>query len=171
MRPTSIGDQLMRPTAIGHQLSLPLSLAGPRFTCALLRRLHALSTPRTPPSRHATSAASHDTASSARSSDWVPFAPLKAQFSTMAPGVHVRPHTGPTNAKLTVHYGLQVPDGAAIRVAGGSWRPFVERGLLVFDDSYEHEVWQNGTSDRTTLVLHVAHPDLARAFSEVVRAD
>ena len=84
------------------------------------------------------------------------------QLSTMAAGVHVRPHTGPTNAKLTVHYGLDVPDGASIRV-GDEARPFAPRELLVFDDSFEHEVWQNGTSARTTLVLHVAHPELGGA--------
>ena len=94
-----------------------------------------------------------------------PFAPLKAQFSTMAPGVHVRPHTGPTNAKLTLHYGLAVPDGssstagARMRVAD-EVRPFVQGGLLAFDDSFEHEVWQGGSTPRTTLVLHVAHPGL-----------
>ena len=33
--------------------------------------------------------------------------------------------------------------------------------LLVFDDSWEHEVWQNGTAPRTTLVLHVSHPQLS----------
>ena len=113
-----------------------------------------------------------------------PFAPLKAQFSTMAPGVHVRPHTGPTNAKLTLHYGLRVPTardastrsahavgsgtgtgtsgGARIRV-GNETRPFVAQGLLVFDDSFEHEVWQDGAAERTTLVLHIAHPDLPAA--------
>jgi len=89
-----------------------------------------------------------------------PYAPLKAQFSTMAAGVHVRPHTGPTNAKLTVHYGLDVPDGSVIRVHDEA-RPFEQRGLLVFDDSWEHEVWQNGTTPRTTLVVHVAHPQLS----------
>ena len=33
------------------------------------------------------------------------------------------------------------------------------RELLAFDDSWEHEVWQNGSAPRTTLVLAVAHPD------------
>ena len=89
-----------------------------------------------------------------------PYAPLKAQFSTMAPGVHVRPHTGPTNAKLTVHYGLEVPKGSVIRVHDEA-RPFEPRELLVFDDSWEHEVWQNGTTPRTTLVVHVAHPQIS----------
>ena len=69
----------------------------------------------------------------------IPFEPLKAQFSQMAPGVHVRAHTGPTNAKLTIHYGLSVSAGARIRV-GEETRPFEERGLMVFDDSFEHEV-------------------------------
>ena len=114
------------------------------------------------------------------------YSPLKAQFSTMAAGVHVRPHTGPTNAKLTLHYGLRVPaaavspssaakdgsikslvsshtgvggKGCRIRV-GNETRPFLSGGLIAFDDSYEHEVWQDGKSERTTLVLHVAHPDL-----------
>ena len=127
-----------------------------------------------------------------------PYAPLKAQFSTMAAGVHVRPHTGPTNAKLTLHYGLSVPEpsrnrskssraggngdagadggsgkggvdgvhGARIRV-GDETRPFVARGLLAFDDSFEHEVWQDGDGDRTTLVLHVAHPDLPSGHSRM----
>ena len=91
-----------------------------------------------------------------------PWAPLKAQFSTMAPGVHVRPHVGPTNAKLTIHYGLHVPQGALLRV-GSERRAYEEQELLVFDDSFEHEVWQHGATERTTLVLHVAHPEHTRA--------
>ena len=96
-----------------------------------------------------------------------PYMPLKAQLSSMAAGVHVRPHTGPTNQKLTVHYGLEVPAGTDGRTAstirvGRDTRPFVPRGLLVFDDSFEHEVWQNASTTRTTLVLHVAHPELAK---------
>ena len=88
-----------------------------------------------------------------------PYEPLKAQFSTMAPGVHVRPHTGPTNAKLTLHYGLAVPEGTSIRVASER-RPFAQRGLIAFDDSFVHEVWHDGSGHRTTLVLHVAHPGM-----------
>ena len=39
-------------------------------------------------------------------------------------------------------------------------RPFVQDGLLAFDDSYEHEVWQDSEGPRTTLVLHVSNPAL-----------
>ena len=86
----------------------------------------------------------------------------------MGAGVHVLPHTGPTNAKLTAHYGLDLPPGASVRV-GGEWREYRERELLVFDDSFEHEVWQNGTAERTTLVLHVAHPELRGTLADVAR--
>lgn len=124
-----------------------ISAPKPYFTCALLSRLRTMGSP-------------------ARNRSRAPYAPLKAQFSTMAAGVHVRPHTGPTNGKLTAHYGLVVPTGASVRVVD-EWRHFAERELLVFDDSFEHEVWQNGSSDRTTLVLHLAHPDLLGGLAQV----
>lgn len=31
---------------------------------------------------------------------------------------------------------------------------------LIFDDSFEHEVWNNGTSARLVLIVDVWHPDL-----------
>ena len=46
-------------------------------------------------------------------------------------------------------------------VSGAAFCFFPSGGLLAFDDSYEHEVWQNGATDRTTLVLHVMAPGAA----------
>lgn len=31
---------------------------------------------------------------------------------------------------------------------------------MVFDDSFEHEVWHNGTALRLILIVDVWHPDL-----------
>lgn len=31
---------------------------------------------------------------------------------------------------------------------------------MVFDDSFEHEVWHNGTSPRLVLIVDVWHPEL-----------
>lgn len=31
---------------------------------------------------------------------------------------------------------------------------------MVFDDSFEHEVWHNGTEYRLILIIDVWHPDL-----------
>lgn len=31
---------------------------------------------------------------------------------------------------------------------------------MIFDDSFEHEVWHNGTSPRLILIVDVWHPEL-----------
>lgn len=31
---------------------------------------------------------------------------------------------------------------------------------MIFDDSFEHEVWHNGTALRLILIIDVWHPDL-----------
>lgn len=32
--------------------------------------------------------------------------------------------------------------------------------MLIFDDSFEHEVWHNGTGVRLVLIVDIWHPDL-----------
>ncbi|XP_058837946.1 uncharacterized protein LOC131693817 isoform X2 [Topomyia yanbarensis] len=84
----------------------------------------------------------------------------QVKFSVMQPGTHVWPHCGPTNCRIRAHLGLKVPDGVTIRVADEirSW----ENGKwLIFDDSYEHEVWHNGTGTRLVLIVDFWHPDLS----------
>ena len=82
----------------------------------------------------------------------------QAYFSVMAPGTHVKAHCGPTNTKLRCHLGIIVPDSSRIRVADQviNWR---ESGCIVFDDSFEHEVW-NPDEERAVLIIDVWHPDL-----------
>ncbi|KAL1115785.1 hypothetical protein AAG570_006075 [Ranatra chinensis] len=85
----------------------------------------------------------------------------QSKFSVMHPETHVWPHCGPTNCRLRAHLGLVVPPGTHIRVAEktGTW---VEGKVIVFDDSFEHEVWHNGTSFRLVLIVDVWHPDLTK---------
>jgi aspartate beta-hydroxylase len=78
----------------------------------------------------------------------------------MKPGTRVRPHTGPSNERIRVHLGLEVPEGCCgIRVGTieKSWR---EGELLIFDDSFEHEVWHRGEKRRLVLIVDFLHPDL-----------
>ena len=82
-----------------------------------------------------------------------------ACFSAMMPGSHARPHCGTTNAKLRCHLPLQVPEGCRMRVGNEVVR-WSEGKLLVFDDSFEHEVWTAGDRARFVLVFDVYHPDL-----------
>jgi aspartate beta-hydroxylase len=83
----------------------------------------------------------------------------QTKFSVMHPTTHVWPHCGPTNCRLRVHLGLKVPPRTYIRVADEirSWK---NGEVLIFDDSFEHEVWHNGTTFRLVLIVDVWHPEL-----------
>ncbi|KAH8052687.1 peptide-aspartate beta-dioxygenase [Aureococcus anophagefferens] len=80
-------------------------------------------------------------------------------FSTLAPGTRLRPHCGSTNARLTCHFGVVVPDGDVKIRCGDEWRKWVEGDSIVFDDSWEHEVRHDGDSPRCVLLMNFWHPD------------
>jgi len=92
-------------------------------------------------------------------------------FSALGPGCHLHPHCGSTNARLTCHLPLLVPKGAesdeceggdtcAIRVADET-RVYREGELMVFDDSFEHEVWNRHASEtRVVLLIRFWHPEI-----------
>ena len=86
-----------------------------------------------------------------------------AGISRLEPGAAIRPHTGPTNRRWTLHLGLVVDaadvDRLTLTVAGtaraGAW---VQGKVVLFDDSYEHDVVHAGARDRVVLDLSVDHP-------------
>ncbi|KAH3748956.1 hypothetical protein DPMN_183445 [Dreissena polymorpha] len=77
----------------------------------------------------------------------------------MHPGVHVWPHTGPTNCRIRAHLGLKVPQGPRIRV-GNETRTWKEGKFIIFDDSFEHEVWHDGIDFRLVLIVDFWHPEI-----------
>ncbi|XP_063183016.1 aspartyl/asparaginyl beta-hydroxylase isoform X14 [Chroicocephalus ridibundus] len=83
------------------------------------------------------------------------------KYSIMHPGTHVWPHTGPTNCRLRMHLGLVIPkEGCRIRCAQEN-RTWEEGKVLIFDDSFEHEVWQDAGSYRLIFIVDVWHPELS----------
>jgi beta-hydroxylase len=83
-----------------------------------------------------------------------------AFFSIMAPGVRLPPHKGPWKGFLRYHLGLMVPEPmerCGIEVGGvkAYWR---EGQSLVFDDTYEHHVWNDTNGTRVVLFLDVVRP-------------
>ena len=78
----------------------------------------------------------------------------------MRPGVHVWPHCGPTNCRVRCHLGLVTPPGPRIRV-GNETRAWEQGRFIIFDDSFEHEVWHDGESVRLVLIIDVWHPELS----------
>lgn len=85
----------------------------------------------------------------------------ESTFSALGAGAHLKPHCGSTNCRLTCHLPLLVPDGCSIRV-GDEERPYREGEMMIFDDSFEHEVWHRGKPGTTRVVLLIRfwHPDI-----------
>jgi beta-hydroxylase len=80
-----------------------------------------------------------------------------AMFSILSPRKHIPPHNGPYKGVLRYHLGLLVPepeDQLGISVGGqvAQWR---EGESLVFDDTFEHFVWNNTDGTRVVLFLDV----------------
>lgn len=81
------------------------------------------------------------------------------KISVLTPGTQVRPHSGPSNARMRVHLGIAVPPGASISVGGerGMW---LQGDVIAFDDSFEHWVEHTGDAPRIVLIVDVWHPDM-----------
>jgi beta-hydroxylase len=85
---------------------------------------------------------------------------LSAFYSVMLAGAHVPRHTGPTKAILTAHLGLIIPlrrERCHMQVAENDvvWE---EGKVVVFDDMFPHEVWNDTDEDRIILLIHLKRP-------------
>lgn len=80
-------------------------------------------------------------------------------FSRLSPGARIPPHCGVLNARLICHLPLVVPPGCGFRV-GGEMRQWKEGELLVFDDTVEHEAWNDGDRDRIILIFDIWRPEV-----------
>ncbi len=92
-----------------------------------------------------------------------------AMFSVLAPRTHIPPHTGSTNTRLLVHLPLILPGPARFRV-GGETRDWMMGEAWVFDDTIEHEAWNDADQTRVILILDVWNPYLSPAERELVSA-
>ena len=89
---------------------------------------------------------------------------INIKFSALTPGTHIRPHTGPSNALLRVHFTLIHTGGARMRV-GAEWHHFEEGKAVIFDSSWEHEVVHDGDAVRVVLILDIWHPDVPKTLN------
>lgn len=83
-----------------------------------------------------------------------------AFFSILSPHKHIPPHRGPYVGVLRLHLGLIVPeprDKVRIRIADQIclWE---EGKCLIFDDTYNHEVWNDTEGYRVVLFVDFARP-------------
>ncbi|THD36099.1 MAG: hypothetical protein E7773_09205 [Sphingomonas sp.] len=81
-------------------------------------------------------------------------------FSLLAPGARIGAHCGMFNTRLVCHLPLIVPPKCGFRV-GNEVREWQEGRLLIFDDSIEHEAWNDSDRDRVVLIFDVWRPELS----------
>ena len=83
-----------------------------------------------------------------------------AMFSIFQPGKRLPPHRGPYNGVLRLHLGLLVPEhqgNLGIRI-GTESRSWSEGSVLIFDDAYEHEAWNETGEPRAVLFVDFEKP-------------
>jgi len=80
-----------------------------------------------------------------------------AGFLRMSPGGRLKPHFG--NApRLSVHLGLIVPDGEIRMNVGYETVRWEEGKVIVFDDTFIHQVVHNGVEPRFVMNVWMCHP-------------
>lgn len=92
-----------------------------------------------------------------------------AMFSLLRPHTRIPPHTGVANVRLVVHLPLIVPPGCGFRV-GNETREWREAEAWVFDDTIEHEAWNDSDRDRYVLIFDIWNPRLSAAEQDMISA-
>ena len=80
-------------------------------------------------------------------------------FSLLKAGARIAPHTGMFNTRLVCHLPLIVPPRCTFRV-GNEVRERREARLFIFDDTIEHEAWNDSDQDRVVLIFDIWRPEL-----------
>ena len=92
-----------------------------------------------------------------------------AMFSLLAPHTRIPPHTGAANTRLVCHLPLIVPPNCGFRV-GESTREWSVGEAFVFDDTIEHEAWNESDELRVVLIIDLWAPTLSLAERDAVAA-
>ena len=80
-------------------------------------------------------------------------------FSLLKAGARIPAHTGMLNTRLICHLPLVVPPDCGFRV-GNEAREWEVGKLLIFDDTMEHEAWNDSDEDRVVLIFDVWRPEI-----------
>ena len=93
-------------------------------------------------------------------------------FSMMESGTHINPHSGPSNSRLRIHLGLDIPEtqngtdmlanSSSILRVKDEYVAWQNGEFIVWDDSFDHEVWHYShlNHHRLIFMFDILHPDL-----------
>ena len=96
------------------------------------------------------------------------FAPT-AVFSALQPHTHIPAHTGSSNVRLLTHLPLILPGPARFRV-GNTVRDWKMGEAWVFDDTIDHEAWNDADQMRVILIFDIWNPYLSEAEQTLITA-
>jgi aspartyl/asparaginyl beta-hydroxylase (cupin superfamily) len=96
------------------------------------------------------------------------FAPT-AMFSALEAHTRIPAHTGSTNVRLLCHLPLILPGAARFRV-GAETREWKLGEAWVFDDTIEHEAWNDANELRVILIFDIWNPFLDEGERALVNA-
>ncbi len=85
-----------------------------------------------------------------------------AFFSILKPRTRLPAHTGVSNMRAIIHLPLIVPAGCGFRV-GGETREWRVGEAFAFDDTIEHEAWNDSDHLRAVLIFDTWNPHLTAA--------
>lgn len=102
----------------------------------------------------------------------VPFAQIARRspnilFSKLSPRSKIPPHHGLINTRLICHLPLIVPEGCGFRV-GHTTKKWQEGKVWAFDDTIEHEAWNDSDENRYILLFEVWRPELSEVEQKLV---
>ena len=90
-------------------------------------------------------------------------------FSLLRPRTRIPPHNGFVNTRLICHLPLIVPESCGLRV-GNEIRTPVEGKAWLFDDTMEHEAWNDSDRTRVILLFEIWRPELTEEERRLVSA-
>lgn len=90
-------------------------------------------------------------------------------FSALQPKTRIPPHHGFLNTRLICHVPLIIPGNCGLRV-GNETRAWTYGEALVFDDSIEHEAWNESDALRVVLIFDIWRPDMTLAERAMINA-
>jgi aspartyl/asparaginyl beta-hydroxylase (cupin superfamily) len=99
----------------------------------------------------------------------IPGASPNAMFSLLAPKTRIPPHTGVANVRLVCHLPLIVPANCGFR-CGETRLEWTVGKAFVFDDTIEHEAWNDSDELRVVLIVDLWAPALSRDERHAVAA-
>ena len=90
----------------------------------------------------------------------------EVMFSVLRPHSKIPAHYGAVNGRLVVHLPLIVPANCGALAVTKEARGWEEGKLLIFDDTFEHEAWNDSDQTRVVLIFDTWNPYLSAVERE-----